>query len=376
MGITLEQAILLERWSRQHALRGRVLTLGVQHLDFNRGQLEIALGHSPASASGAVSQSSMSAEELFTRLGFDGVTAADVSSYEGANVVLDLNDSDVPSDLKGSSGLIVNGGTLEHVFHVPNALSNMTRMLAPGGCILHIMPCHNCVDHGFYQFGPTLVFDYYGAAGFAVLESAVVATRRPDLGRGAQVFPAPEGTFGIGLIGAVPSLEPLLYVALVRKTSTSLEAPVPTQRLYGKPPPRRNGGPRWFVPFSLVPGERPVAAEVRECRLGPFSHVDGFAWSCTLPDFGDEGDAMTAPIRSQLMVFEDGRPLGPPHASHTEIVAYGGGTFSHWGGTLTLSTSDGSDPQRNGRSYVAKMPLFPAAIVTPRRSGIKCATMS
>lgn len=359
MGITLEQAVLLERWSRQHALRGRVLTLGVQHLGFNRAQWEAAHGRGPAFTEGGTAQHGMSAEELFACLGFEGVMAADVSAYEGAEAVLDLNNSDLPPDLRNSSGLVVNGGTLEHVFHVPNALTNMTQMLMPGGCIMHIMPCHNCVDHGFYQFGPTLVFDYYAAAGFEVLESAAITMARPDLGQGARVFPAAEGAFGTGLIGGLHASEPLLYVALVRKTPMSLEAPVPTQRLYAKPPPKRASAPAWFVPFSLLPGEPPVAAEVQQGRLGSFVRGEGLAWTCPLPDLHWEGDSMTAPLQSSLMVFEDGRPLGPPHSSHADIAAYGGGAFSHWGNTLTLSTPDGSDPRRNGRTYVARMPFVP-----------------
>ncbi len=57
------------------------------------------------------------------------------------------------------------------------------------------------------------------------------------------------------------------------------------------------------------------------------------------------------PRRSRLLVVEDGRPLGPSHASHDEIRALGGGRFSHWGAQLFFSTSDNSDPTSNGRTY-------------------------
>src|SRR6185295_2656546 len=87
------------------------------------------------------------------------------------------------------------------VFNVPNALSHMTRMTREGGVVAHLSPCHNWVDHGFYQFGPTLFFDYYQAAGFESLESAMFLF---DAGstKPWRVLPAPPGAFGAGLSGA------------------------------------------------------------------------------------------------------------------------------------------------------------------------------
>ena len=54
---------------------------------------------------------------------------------------------------------------------------------------------------------------------------------------------------------------------------------------------------------------------------------------------------------SNLMLLEDGCPLGPAHASHEDIRRYGGGRYSHWDAVVYFSTSDNSDPRTNGRSY-------------------------
>ena len=54
---------------------------------------------------------------------------------------------------------------------------------------------------------------------------------------------------------------------------------------------------------------------------------------------------------SRLVIFEDGHPLGPAHASHADIRQLGGGRFSHWGDQVYFSASDGSDPRTNGRRY-------------------------
>jgi len=62
----------------------------------------------------------------------------------------------------------------------------------------------------------------------------------------------------------------------------------------------------------------------------------------------DENDSQ---LQSRLLVHENGQPLGPPHSSHDAIRESGGGAYSHWNKQLYFSTSDGSDPRTNGRTY-------------------------
>lgn len=73
----------------------------------------------------------------------------------------------------------------------------------------------------------------------------------------------------------------------------------------------------------------------------------GFCYASTLP-WGLESDQEG---RSRLTLFEDGASLGPAHALHDTIRDHGRGAFSHWGGSLLFSSSDNSDPRRNGRIY-------------------------
>ncbi len=60
---------------------------------------------------------------------------------------------------------------------------------------------------------------------------------------------------------------------------------------------------------------------------------------------------------SRLMLLEDGQPLGPANALHSLVYEQGRGAFSYWKGYLFFSTSDNSDPRRNGRVYEADLPL-------------------
>jgi len=67
--------------------------------------------------------------------------------------------------------------------------------------------------------------------------------------------------------------------------------------------------------------------------------------------FSIPGDSESSPTSSTLRLYENGKELGPAHSSHKSIRNYGRGRFSHWGNTLYFSSSDRTDPRKNGRVY-------------------------
>ena len=118
---------------------------------------------------------------LLRALGFDDVDSMDVSDYEGATVIHDLNAPEPPEGLEGHYDLVFDRGTAEHVFHLPNLLSTVVRLAKPGGRVMHLVPSSNHMDHGFYMFSPTLFHDYYRANGLTVEQIRLV--RHPFLQR-------------------------------------------------------------------------------------------------------------------------------------------------------------------------------------------------
>lgn len=90
-----------------------------------------------------------------------------------------------------------------------------------------------------------------------------------------------------------------------------------------------------------------------ELQPSTFQPVKDLAFSAPLsrPAVSAASDSNDDPQRSSLILFEDGRPLGPAHSLHESIWTKGGGAYSHWGDSVIFSTSDNSDPRTNGRRY-------------------------
>ena len=86
----------------------------------------------------------------------------------------------------------------------------------------------------------------------------------------------------------------------------------------------------------------------------PFTKAGtGAAYTAPAASLEAVSDANATPARSTYLVCENGYALGPGHTVHAEIAAKGQGRFSHWGPAFIFSTSDNSDPNTNGRAYLA-----------------------
>lgn len=177
MGIPRGTARLLLDEAKARPFSGSVLLLGRGSVYFDGGELEgwaaeqgvplasapdPELSHDPVlAATGCLGD-----RTLFRRLGFSEVRTLDVSAWEGAEILHDLN-LPVPPALEGRFDVVFEAGTLQHVFDTPRALANVHRLLKVGGRAIHGMaPSTNHVDHGFHMFSPTLFHDFYSANGW------------------------------------------------------------------------------------------------------------------------------------------------------------------------------------------------------------------
>jgi hypothetical protein len=164
MGISIDSArFLLDAW-RGGARFDATLTLGRQDVAISPGRLErllaeygVSIERAGAEIRALVSQPERRFEGFLRALGAKTVTACDASPYEGASLQHDLNEP-IPAAWERQYTAVIDGGTLEHVFHVPNAIANCLRWTQVGGHVFLFTPANNHFGHGFYQFSPELFY--------------------------------------------------------------------------------------------------------------------------------------------------------------------------------------------------------------------------
>lgn len=190
MGIGRGSVYYLMKEGLRVPLCGRIATLGkqdvwmtveeIRQLAQKLGYPLVALDHIEMSHKPDMrSKNLISDVALFKLLGFQEIVSFDASSYEQADCILDLNQSDSVPEFEAYFDFVLDAGTLEHVFHIPNALKAIYRLLKTDGRILHISPSSNHMDHGFYMFSPTLFMDYYKVNQF-IIQSIDLIQYRPQ----------------------------------------------------------------------------------------------------------------------------------------------------------------------------------------------------
>jgi hypothetical protein len=96
-------------------------------------------------------------EALFAHLGASRTDSFDASDFEGATFTHDMNTA-IPERFHEQYSLVLDSGTLEHIFDFPTAIRNCMEMVRVGGHFVAITPANNFFGHGFYQFSPELYF--------------------------------------------------------------------------------------------------------------------------------------------------------------------------------------------------------------------------
>jgi len=190
---------------RARPFRGPVLVLGRQAVELTMEDvfnLYATVGVAPLPPPESLQRHIDAGEPVHGDAHFFGLMgleldAMDVSPYEHAEIVHNLNQP-IPPELSGRYGTVFDGGTIEHVFDVRTAFVNIANMLAPGGRVLHITPCNNYVNHGFWQPSPRSFYDFYQINGFTDLETTMIVHPRDyEPGQLWATFPFdPHGPHG------------------------------------------------------------------------------------------------------------------------------------------------------------------------------------
>jgi SAM-dependent methyltransferase len=346
MGIDASLACQIARTTKVHGLSGSVCTLGVLTKRDDDKDLQAAI----QSEGLELVQSS----DPFLAMGYSSIESIDVSDYEGCTHVFDLNASSVPAVLAQRYDVIFNGGTIEHVFDIRAALRNIFDMLKPGGVVIHFTPVNGWVDHGFYQISPTLLSDYYYENSFEILDAQLVNYSPSFISDfTTTIYPYEPGTLD-GLKAGSFSGAWLAYF-VVRKGPLATRDKVPLQGRYAvlhdKEFDGDRGGKSVFDPYLIIAGLRREQEIIRQ-KIS-WREGEGFELVAHIPEFEVFSDSCPN-VHSPLLLFENGRRIGPAHTLHEKIRTKGGGRFSHWGAFIHFSTSDRLPP--NDRVYEIGIP--------------------
>jgi hypothetical protein len=164
---------ILEGWKRGVSFQ-RTLTLGRQFCYLDWGSLQAILEEYSITPDDELrSVANGWADPLFRRLGAQQIEFLDISPYEGATILHDMS-LPVPDSLHGRFDVVLDAGTLEHIFNFPTSISNCVRMLSEGGVFLGATPANNWCGHGFYQFSPDLFYRFFSKQNGCTVERLVI----------------------------------------------------------------------------------------------------------------------------------------------------------------------------------------------------------
>jgi hypothetical protein len=205
------------------------------------------------------------ASVFFDMMGMDEYVDVDKFATDRPVLQLDLN-LPVSDALHERFDLMIDGGTVEHIFDVRAVMQNVCSMTRIGGHVVHMATFQP--DHGFYAFSPTLFYEFYLANGFADPECYLLYVDYQDILR-TYADPHPYLRYEYGKTVLPQGSEiPFMVLFAARKTRTMMQIEIPTQGVFA----RGNAGlnerpapPAASMFERLVP--RPLQAPLQPIRL-------------------------------------------------------------------------------------------------------------
>ena len=155
--------------------------IGHQSLYLSKGQLQALAERSRTDVDLTALDDQQYADRFFELFLYSkNVQSVDYSDYEGCNIVHDMN-TPINASYDEGFDVVVDGGSLEHIFNVPVALENYMRMVKKGGSLFIFTMANNHMGHGFYQFSPEFFYRIFQPEnGFAIQE--VILEKHPFAG--------------------------------------------------------------------------------------------------------------------------------------------------------------------------------------------------
>jgi len=231
MAVGLWETALVLHARRSGAAMDDFLMLGRQSLALDPGIID----HLNRTYGVALKMDDWSGQEwadpLFRSIGAREVFALDYSDYEGAQFTHDMNRPWPGGEPPRQFDVVFDGGTLEHVFNLPQALLNAMSLVRTGGCFLGVSPADGWLGHGFHQLQPELFFRFFVESNGFRLRGVWLAEFGPPASR-SRLFRVADPALA-GCRNLVPGRRPLVLLVHAEKIAeTPAEPSWPGQSNY------------------------------------------------------------------------------------------------------------------------------------------------
>jgi hypothetical protein len=167
-------------------LGGPAIALGVPEICATRSEFEGWIERHVGKAKDVGHDASMQAQSgegktrnwvspkyFFEVLGLTPVTSVDIEGCEyNPDLIHDLN-RPLPEAHVGRYRVVIDPGTIEHVFDMKTCLTNVVRALQIGGTVIHQVPVY-MYNGGYYSLNPNVLNDFYAQNGFDSLKTYII----------------------------------------------------------------------------------------------------------------------------------------------------------------------------------------------------------
>ncbi len=162
------------------------------------------------------------------------VVSLEYSDYENSTIIHDMS-LPLNADHHEQYDIVIDGGTLEHVFNFPVAIANCMNALKVGGRFFMFTPANNHMGHGFYQFSPELFFRIFQPEnGFEIEDIVLLEHQFPgvELSPKTRLYSVVDPVKVHGRVGLVNKSPVLMLVHAVRKEIKPIFNSYPIQSDY------------------------------------------------------------------------------------------------------------------------------------------------
>jgi SAM-dependent methyltransferase len=235
MAITYNHAAFMAKAKQNNVSFGKILTIGHQELYLSQKQIkQLAKRYGLKIDINAFSH--MQYADKFFEIFFDAksVMSLDYSDYQECDIVHDMN---LPIDpcYHEKFDVVIDGGTLEHIFNFPVAVGNCMKMVKKGGSVFISTTANNHMGHGFYQFSPELFFRIFQSGnGFEIRDVILEKHTFPgvELSSKTKCYSVTDPALLQSRVGLVSKSPVMIMVHAIRTETKHVFADYPIQSDY------------------------------------------------------------------------------------------------------------------------------------------------